>query len=316
MEFKVETVKWNWADNVKNKEVYRDDEFIRTKSIEESLAAIEFFYNKYSASYYNYTITVFRNGEYFTYFRNGMPCWGGFVKYLDSHGDKYFMNPYFPRDISVAYPEGDTVLISAPKPSNVDYTSPLYEFIFSSESPWVSAFGSKDTIVFKNSYFVLTNMNTDPTVFYNLLRYGFHGYHNTFNSLDPRAQILAAKTPSCDPRRLAGQKPIRISGGTWAEGYGYTRPHSQFIFVTEIKVPLYEFRKVQGTYQTNDYTNKYFIEQMKEVFKLDVNKLHVSPGQFPKEKFEKPLVEAWDYFKEKSKELSDKLPPASLSVAA
>src|SRR5581483_4610798 len=107
--FKVEKVKWKWAPKVQSPGVYRDDEFVRTKTKEEALEATDFLLKQPRGL--TYTITVFRDGEYFTYWRHSMPCLGGLVKYRDSHGEKYFMNPYFPRDISVAFPEGDITFI-------------------------------------------------------------------------------------------------------------------------------------------------------------------------------------------------------------
>src|ERR1700722_8769209 len=105
--FSVETVRWSWPKTVQNPSVYRDDEFVRTKTNEDALKAIDFLLSK--AQGLTYTITTFRDGEYFTYFRHSMPCLGGLVKYRDSHGSKHFMNPYFPRDIRVAFPEGDII---------------------------------------------------------------------------------------------------------------------------------------------------------------------------------------------------------------
>jgi hypothetical protein len=216
MTFKLEKVKWSWAKEVQSKEVYRDDEFVRTKTKEESLKAIDFLMSKPSGL--TYTITVFRDNEYFTYFRHSMPCLGGFVKYRDSHGDKHFMNPYFPRDIRVQFPEGDIIYIAYYRPGTKDiFKSSYFDFAFSEESPWVSAFGSKDTIIFKDNYFVLTNMNTDPTVFYSLMRLGglaSYGAYAAKSKYNPKAEILAFKSTMADPRRLAGQKPYRISGGT------------------------------------------------------------------------------------------------------
>ena len=165
MAFEIEKVKWKWASDVQSKDVYRDDEFIRTKTAEEALAAIDFLMTRPPLGL-TYSITVLRDEEYFTYWRHSMPCLGGLVKYRDSHGKKHFMNPYFPRDISVAYPEGKTTYIACHRLQCLNsLKKPYNEFIFSQESPWVSAFGTKDTIIFKNQYFVLTNMDADPTVF-------------------------------------------------------------------------------------------------------------------------------------------------------
>jgi len=300
---KIETVKWKWADAVQNKEVYRDDEFVRTKTKEEALLAIDFLMNQ--AKGMTYTITVFRDGEYFTYFRHSMPCWGGLVKYRDSHGERYFMNPYFPRDIRVAYPEGDNVYIACHRMGlKASLESDYMKFILSQESPWVSAFGHRDTIIFKDNYFVLTNMNTDPTVLYSILRLGQFGYNGqgTTSKFHPKAYILGFMTSQADPRRLAGQKPIRISGGMWSEGYGYTRPYNESIFKTSLPHKLKDFGGLAG-YPQAPYTNTYFVNTMKSEFGVDVTKFNYSLTITPKD--EEKLLTAWDYFKEKAKELDE-----------
>jgi len=297
--FKVETVKWSWAADVQSKNVYRDDEFIRTTTKDEALQAIDFLMKQPRGL--TYCITVFRDGEYFTYWRHSMPCLGGLVKYRASHGERHFMNPYFPRDIYVAFPEGDIIFIACQKDTRANLKSSYYEFMFSQESPWVSAFGSVDTVIFKDSYFVLTNMNTDPTVFYSLMRLGGFAswYPSQYKKWNPKAEILALKSGAADPRRLAGQKPLRISGGTWADGYGYTRPYNESIFKTIVPTAFEEFGKLAGYPQAN-YTNTYFVAEMKRMFDLDVSK-----GIPAEEKYEKALVQAWDYFKEKAQELDD-----------
>jgi hypothetical protein len=303
--FKVETVKWSWAEAVQSKNVYRDDEFVRSKTKEESLEAIDFLMGKPVGL--TYTITVLKDGEYLTYWRHSMPCLGGLVKYRDSHGQRYFMNPYFPRDIRVAFPEGEITYIACYRAATKDlFNNQYYEFVFSDESPWVSAFGSKDTIIFKDNYFVLTNMNADPTVFYSLMRLGglaysgayAYGVQTTVKRKHPKAEILALKNTLADPRRLAGQKPIRISGGTWAEGFGYTRPYNESIFKTSLPNKLEDFGKLAG-YPQAPFTNTYFVTEMKNNFGMDV-----SHGvKLDDEKVEKTLIEAWGYFKEKAKEL-------------
>ena len=302
--FKIEVVKWSWAKAVKSPNVYRDDEFVRTKTKKEAFQAIDFLMGK--AKGLTNTITVLRDGEYFTYFRHSMPCLGGLVKYRDSHGEQHFMNPYFPRDIRVAFPEGEIIFIACYRPNTKGiFKNPYYEFIFSAESPWVSAFGSKDTIIFKNSYFVLTNMDSDPTVFYSLMRLGGFAYgggvYDTPGKTwkNPKAAILATKTTMGDPRRLAGQKPLRTSGGTWAEGFGYTRPYNESIFKTSLPTKLKDFGKLSG-YPQAPHTNSYFVSEMKDKFGID------SPFLFsPSKKTEAALIEAWDYFMEKAEDLSD-----------
>jgi hypothetical protein len=301
--FKIETVKWEWAKSVKNKSVYRDDEFVRTKTKEEALDAIDFLMNRPNGL--TYTITVFRDGEYFTYFRYKMPCLGGLCKYRDSHGSKHFYNPFFPRDIYVAFPEGEIIFIACqgqfPK---TDFN----DFIFSEESPWISAFDSKDTILFKKNYFILTNMDTDPTVFYHFMRYGRNSSYSAYSGYgggqvknwNPKAEILLTKTGMCDPRRLAGQKPIRISGGTWAEGFGYTRPYNESIFKTKLPHKFKDLGKSgDGGYPQAPYTNEYFLKTMKKEFGVDM-------GSAPKDKkLEEILLKAWDYFKKEAEKLDE-----------
>ncbi len=304
--FTIETVKWSWPFSVQSKGVYRDDEFVRTKTKDEALEAVGFLLSKPRGL--TNAVTVFRDNEYFTYYRHSMPCLGGLVKYRDSHGEKHFMNPYFPRDIRVAFPEGDIVYIGAYRQNlTASLKTPYYEFIFSQESPWIAAFGTRDTIIFKDHYFVLTNMDTDPTVFYSLMRLGGLAYYGNYNiygapkmgaNLNPKAEILLTKTAQADPRRLAGQKPLKISGGTWAEGYGYTRPYNESIFKTSLPTKLKDFGEL-GAYPQAPYTNQYFISEMKKIFGVDVAKVNDT-------KMHEALVKAWDYFKEKSNELSEK----------
>ena len=307
--FKVEKVKWSWAKAVQSKETYRDDEFVRSKTREEALAAIDYLMTNPQGL--TYTITVFRDGEYLTYWRHSMPCLGGLVKYRDSHGEKHFMNPYFPRDIRVAFPDGDITYIACQKYGGTDIKSRYWEFVFSEESPWVAAFGAKDTILFKKTYFVLTNMNTDPTVFYSLMRLAGlagGGGAGPYSKWDPKAAILATKVGSgggpnsqlADPRRLAGQRPILISGGTWADGYGYTRPYNESIFKTSVPTQWNDFGKLQG-YPQSSCSNDYFRDEMRKVFGIDVSR------SIPVDaKHEKALVEAWQYFKDHVNELCDR----------
>ena len=100
------------------------------------------------------------------------------------------------------------------------FDNPYFEFVFSKESPWVAAFGSKDTVLFRDNHFVLTNMESDPTVFYSLMRlgglaaYGVYGAAAT--KYNPKSEILLSKMMFGDPRRLAGQKPIIKAGLTWS----------------------------------------------------------------------------------------------------
>jgi hypothetical protein len=301
--FTVETVKWKWAEPVQNKNVYRDDEFVRSKTKEEALAATEFLLGQPKGL--TYTVTTFKDGEFFTYWRHSMPCLGGLVKYRDSHGEKHFMNPYFPRDIYVPFPEGDIIYIGCCRPSTKDvFKLPYYEFIFSAESPWVAAFGNKKTIIFKDSYFILTNMNTDPTVFYSLMRLGGFAHHSIYGgsrpNWNPKADILLSRTHSADPRRLAAQKPIKTSGGTWAEGFGYTRPYNESIYKETLPHKFKDLGSA-GSYPNAPHTMTYFQEAMKKNFGIT----NVQAISQTDKKAEAALVEAWDYFKEQAKELKD-----------
>lgn len=297
--FKIEKVKWSWTEKVQNKSVYRDDEFVRTATKEDALEAQKFLLSNPKGL--TYAITVCRDGEYFTYYRHSMPCLGGLVKYRDSHGEKHFMNPYFPRDISVAFPEGDITFIGCNRPNTKNILdNPFYAFILSEESPWVSAFGTKETIVFGDKYFVLTNMNADPTVFYSLMRQGgfaSHGYGSGGKGgWNPKAELLLSRCGGlqADPRRLAGQRPILISGGTWAEGFGYTRPYNESLFKTELPHKLKDFGKLSGYPQATQSAD-YFISTMKKEFGVDTSKRT--------DALQEALLHAWDFFKEKSGEL-------------
>lgn len=300
-EFKIETLKWEWSKEVKNPNVYRDDEFVISDSKEEALGAIDFLLNQSKGL--TYTITVKREDKYFTYFRHTMPCLGGLVKYRDSHGPEYFMNPYFPRDIRVAFPEGEIIYIAYFRDMRDIFTIPYNEFIFSEESPWKAAFGVKDSVIFKDKYFVLTNMDTDPTVFYSLMRLGnlMHG-GNAYKNFHPKADILLSKSLQADPRRLAGQKPIKTSGGTWAEGFGYTRPYNESIFKTELPAKLKDFGSLPNNcYPSNiKFDNQYFISEMKDKFGVDA-----TPTNNKDPKLNDALVEAWDYFKKEADKLKE-----------
>ncbi len=141
-------------------------------------------------------------------------------------------------------------------------------------------------------------MNTDPTVFYSLMRLGCLTSitHTDVKEFNPKAKILATKAGSADPRRLAGKKPLRISGGTWAEGFGYTRPYNESIFKTSIPNKMADFCKL-ASYPQAPHTHDYFVNEMKSMFGVSFIGLD--------EKIEPALVEAWDYFKEKSKELGE-----------
>lgn len=308
---KIETAQWKWADAVKNKHVYRDEEFIRTATEKEALKAIDFLMK--SPRGLTYTITVLRDGEYFTYFRHSMPCLGGLVKYRDSHGAKYHMNPYFPRDIYVAFPEGEIIYIACHRPNMLQsLKTPYYDFILSEESPWISAFGNRDTIIFKQNYFVLTNMDADPTVFYSLMRLaGFTGSiydGGGAKNIHPKAFILFNKNGQASACRLAGQKPIRISGGTWAQGFGYTRCFNESIFKTRLPDKFEDFKKHIRGYPQAPHNNKYFLRIMKEKFGVDATK--------PEQKTYDALIEAWGFFAEESKKLGNGFPDSKSKTDA
>ncbi len=300
-QFIIEKVKWEWAAAVKSKSVYRDDEFVRTKTKEEALESIDFLMSKHKGL--TYTITVFRDGEYFTFHRHSMPCLGGLVKYKDSHGEKYSHNPYFPRDIRVAFPEGDITFIgihSANILKSID--NPYYQFILSSESPWVNAFGNKETIIIKDNHYILTNMNAEPTVLYSLVRLGGFGagiYGGGQNkNIHPKAFILQNKTNQGDPRRFCSQKPIIMPNHKWSDGHGYVRPHAEHIFHTSLPNKFAKFSKLPG-YPQATQDRKYFLDAMRKQFGIDMSSVRSVD-----KKINDILVESWEYFKEKGKELS------------
>ena len=306
MPFKIETVKWKWADAVKQKNVYRDEEFIITNSKEEALESIDFLLNKPQGI--TGAITVERDGKYYTYYRYNMPCIGYLAKYRDSHGEKFSLNPYFPRDIRVAFPEGNIIFIGIYRQNiKKDIEQPYYQFILSKESPWVSAFGKKETIIFKDNYFILTNMETgDPTVFYSLMRLGglMNGYGGaTKKDWNPKADILLSKCNSgADPRRICGAKPIKTSGGTWGKNFGYTRPFCEYIFIEKLPRKLEDFSKLSTTnYPASpQVSNEYFKNTMKEKFGVDINKHD--------ENLHQALIKSWSFFKKESKKLGDGFP--------
>ncbi len=296
--FTIETVPWTWAKSVRNPGVYRDHQLIKTATKEEAVEAIAFLMHNSQISNYTYTITVLRDGEYFTYFMFGMPCFGGLVKYKDHHGEKYSMNPYLPRDIYVAFPEGEVVYIGVHiKNIGANASTPYYEFILSEESPWKAAFGTKDTIIIKDNHIVLTNMDADPTVFYSLLRLGGLFYSVPKKDWNPKAEILYGKSPNADPRRLAGQKPIKTSAGTWREGFGYTRPFCESIYKTKLPIKVSEFNKLTGPSVGVTYSNVEFLEELKTKFGGDF--------KVPDQKLQDALVEAWGYYKERSADLDE-----------
>jgi hypothetical protein len=141
-------------------------------------------------------------------------------------------------------------------------------------------------------------MNTDPTVFYHFIRYSGVVHCYGYNEDDtPKSYLLRQLRTYTDPRRLTGQKPIRISGGSWAEGYGYTRPYNESVFRTSIDKTLAEFKSLPkgGCTNSGAQDREYFDSTMKKIFKVDM--LDMKPHC-------KELTEAWDYFKEASNELA------------
>lgn len=304
--FTIHKVAWKWPETVKNPEVYRDDEYVVSKTQNAALSAIDFLCKKPRGL--TYTITVRRGDTYYTYYRHDMPCYGGLVKYKDSHGDTHSMNPYFPRDIKVMFPEGEIIYIGiCCKKDVMKAFSKFDQFVLSKESPWVSAFGSPKSVILKDGYFILTDMNTDPTVFYSIMRQArlfqpdYRGH--TYVEWDPRASILIANCTSLDVRRLAAQNPIRISGGTWAQGFGYTRPFNESIFKTYIPKKLSEFHTCTAYQGGAEVDATYFANTLKKVFKVEVPSNIYQP--WDKKKYEKVLVEAWDYFKEEGRKLGN-----------
>lgn len=303
--FVIEKIKWAWPKTVKTPSVYRDDEMIRSATKEDALAATEFLLQKPQGL--TYTITVLRDGEYFTYYRHSMPCLGGLTGYKDSNGDKFFFNPYFPRDIRVNFPDGEIIFIGiCRKGIKTDMDNPYFRFVFSDESPWRAAFGSVDTVIFRNDYLIFTNTDADPTILYSLLRLGgimggvYSGVPKT--AIHPKASILLNKSMQADPRRLAGQCPIITSVGNWKSGFGYTRGLCEHIFKTDLPVKaLKDFAKFPTTgYPPNPpFTNKYFVGAMKEKFGVDVSNPNTVDTRV-----HDACVESWEFFKEEAGKLS------------
>lgn len=294
----IKKVAWKWPAAVKRPEVYRDHEYVVSKTKEEALEAIDFLLKQPKGL--TYTTTVYVEGEYRTYYLYNMPCLGGWVKYKDTHGDKYAMNPYFPRDIYVNFPDGEVVFLGLSRyGAHVLHDDPYYQFLLSDESPWITGFNKRENVFIKDKYIVLTDMNTDPTVWYHLLRYGSLKdttfYEGTFK--DPRAHLLHSFWRTADPRRLAGQRPLKISGGTWAEGYGYTRPYNDAIFRLKLPHTLSQFHTLnssQPTY-TPSMDTSYMKDTMQKKFNVDMSNLSSND--------EPAMLDAWAFFKEEAKKL-------------
>lgn len=299
MKFKITTQPWKWADAVRDKHIYRDEEFIVTDCRDEALESAEFLLQK-SPACLTYTITVYRDNNYYTYFRHSMPCMGGLAKYCDTHGaEKHYYNPYFPRDIKVSFPEGEIIYIGYYlKNVRKNIETKYCDFVLSQESPWVSAFNSRESIIVRDNYIILTDMDTNPTMFYSLLKYACLGsdiYGSGVPGWNPKASILLYKTTRGDPRRLAGQKPNKNCPGTWAEGYGYGRCFNESIFATNLPCEMKDFAKFTYGYPRADYNNNYFLEIMKNEFGIT----SLTKDQYTHD----ALVEAWDYFKKESLKL-------------
>jgi len=296
--FKITKEKWEWAEPVEEKQIYRDEEYVITDTKEEALEAIAFLMNQ--AKGLTYTITVKRDDKYFTYFRHSMPCYGGLVKYRASHGEAYSMNPYFPRDIYVAFPEGEIIYIGIHRQgAKAAVETPYFNFIFSEESPWVSAFGNRESVIFHDNYFVLTNMDSDPTALYSIMRLGgFSGsgmsfYGQNTKDWNPKARILIEKYGQADVRRLAAQNPIKTSGGTWAQGFGYTRPYNESIFKTSLPHKIEQFKTLEG-YPQADFSPTHFTAFAGKM-KMNLTKKDKT--------LEEQLIEAWDILKEEGAKL-------------
>ena len=303
--FKIESIAWKWKPEVKRPEIYRPDEFIKTETKKEALEAAEFLLSKPQGT--TGIITVKRDDGYFTYYRHSMPCLGFLVRYADSHGkEKYWMNPYFPRDICVAFPEGEIIFIGV-YVGNVGNTikSEYFEFLLSEESPWVAAFGNRKTIIFKDNYLILTNMDADPTVFYSLMRLGgLYGYGGVAKpDWNPKANLLLSKMNQADPRRLAGSKPITFKHSWGKDNQGYVRPYNESIFKTNLPCKLKDFGNLPSTGYppAAPFTNQYFVSTMKEKFKVDVT----AAGANTDKKVHDAILESWIYFKNEAKKLGD-----------
>ncbi len=142
-------------------------------------------------------------------------------------------------------------------------------------------------------------METNPTLFYSLMRMGGLSYCLPRKDWNPKADILLAKcaTAFADPRRLAGAKPILMENSLWSNNTGYVRPYCESIYKTSLPKKFEEFHTLPATGYPPifPFTNEYFFKTMKEKFGVDITK--------PDQKVHDALVEAWDFFKEESKEL-------------
>lgn len=309
-DFVIETLEWKWHPNVKSPNVYRKEEFIRSSTKNEALDAAKFLLNKPVGL--TYTITVERNEDFFTYYRHSQPCYGSLCKYFDQHGPEHFYNPYFPRDIKVAFPEGEIIFIGVCREGMKKALETSYfEFLFSEESPWIGAFGKKESVIFGDNFFILTNMKTgDPTVFYSLLRLGglAGGYYGEQISgkLHSKVYLLLTKVlnPQSDPRRLCGQKPIVFPNHFWNSKKGYVRPYCESVWKTNLPTKLKDFGSLPTTSYPPQFTftNEYFVSEMKKVFKIDVAGINSNNID---EKTQQIFLESWDYFRDKAGELND-----------
>jgi hypothetical protein len=307
---KIETKSWILPPNASAPKK-QDYEFIRSTTKEEALSAIEYFFTEVGGRGLNYAITVKVEDEYLTYWMKNMPCYGGLCKYKVIHGEKYSMNSYFPSDFPLVFPDGEIVYISLPYGENHRQNNPVYwDWALSQESPWVSGIGKEGSFIVKKNFFILTDMNTDPTVLYHLLKFsGITGgmfrlpWYWTYD--DPRAYYVAYGH-TLDKRRFAAKAPIKISGGTWAEGYGYTRPFNEYVFGTSIPMSVQDMMSLPDGYNSKVgvIETDYFNEVMKSLGVEILEKSNIfmkKAGQ--KQVPETLLLEAWDIFKKQGEEL-------------
>lgn len=221
------------------------------------------------------------------------------------------MNSYFPNDFPLVFPDGEIVYISLPYGENHRQNNPVYwDWALSQESPWVSGIGKEGSFIVKKNFFILTDMNTDPTVLYHLLKFsGITGgmfrlpWYWTYD--DPRAYYVAYGH-TLDKRRFAAKAPIKISGGTWAEGYGYTRPFNEYVFGTSIPMSVQDMMSLPDRYNSKVgvIETDYFNEVMKSLGVEILEKSNVFMKKAGQKKVpETLLLEAWDIFKKQGEEL-------------
>jgi len=197
-----------------------------------------------------YAIAVIQNDEHLVYTRKNVPCYGDLAKYRDPHGVFGEMNKYHPTDLYYPFPEGTPVMIGMaihPK-ENDDF----FQALFTEDSPWYEVTKGAEFVTNSKNHvigLIFPDMNIDPTVWWNFL-YRLRSLYAGSDCQKLMDQALAFgfsrreaimislnyRHPShlgggCwGIRRMLLQDPKRISGGTFAEGYGYTRPSNEHIF--------------------------------------------------------------------------------------